>query len=644
MSKNTKSLTQSLSKDEKEAKDFIRLGFLPHEGEFKATAKKLLDAYHGKYWNNGEHRHRFKVNSIAALANLLLPNFVFDAPYVQVSPRSAKYFKRLIDGAFQQIDNARAAHVKEAALNHKYIQIDAVSEQRKAVFDALFWGFGITKVGYSYETITEDDKDYTLKDSPFLKRIKPEDIGWHPLATGLDDSSFVIHRSLTNRARLKKQKRFKDLDKVAGEVPQYIKDRFPKGEQLSALKDCVTLYEVHNQDTGKIYTYAGESKILIDKMDQPYTKIRGSHFSQIRFMTDNEEFPGIPILGLVYDECVALNEVMTLIVEHFRKFPGQLFINKGAVEPEDLIKIQNGEQGSVHIVNDISQLLFKPPLSGGEYYSLISLFQTVMDRTLGVPDFQRLTSSVRKSATESSFIQGDATVRRQYAMKQVKDFMLDGIRKLAAIQEQFTGEKEYVQASGDLRGLTFEYDNADLVYYTKPEADADESSFRYDFDLDTLKVFNTEMINNLTQALQVVSQVPELKPGLQGLDAIKAMKMVFKALGLNYEALQSGSAESSVFVSPDIENDMARNPGKYKHQPMPSPKSGEDHKYHFEVHKADLQANGPNEQILEHLAETQMLMDQEMGVPSPPPGLVPGAPEAPAGPMGPEQLLQGLVQ
>lgn len=634
MAKN-KSMSQSLSKEEKEAQEFIKLGFLPHEGEWANTAKKLTDAYKGRYWHNTEQKHRYKVNSIAAIANLLLPNFIFDAPYIQGIPISAKYYKKLIDGAYLQIDNTRAAHIKEAALNHKYKQIDGISEQRKSVFDALFYGFGITKVGYSYETISEDDKDYVLKDSPFLKRIKPLDVGWHPMATGLDDSPFIIHRSFTNKARLKSNKRFKDLDKVLGEVPQYIRDKFPKSEQISGLKEWITLYEVHNQDTGKIFTYAGESKILVDKIDNPYTRFKGSHFDMIRFMSDNEAFEGVPLLSLVYDECVALNEVMTLIVEHFRKFPGQVFMNKGAVDADDLIKIQNGEQGSTHLVNDTNQIMFRPPLSmGGEYFSLVSLFQNVMDRTLGIPDFQRLTSTVRKSATESSFIQGDATVRRQYSMKLVKDFILGGVKKIAAIQEQFTGEKEYVQASGDLRGLTFEYDNADLVYYKKPEKDADESSFRFDFDIETLKVFNSEQVNSLNNAMQIIAQIPELKAGLRSLDAVKAIKMVFRGLGVNYEALQSGSAESSIFVSPEIENDMARNPEKYKNQPMPAPKAGEDHEWHKEVHMLDLKTNGPNEQILEHLAGTLMLEQQEKGVqPITPEALPPQGDEGPSGPL-----------
>jgi len=614
----TKSGNQALSKEEKEAQDFIKLGFLPHEGEWAGIAKKLLDGYKGKYWHSIRQRHRYKVNSLASLANLLLPNFVFDSPYVQVKPTSGKYYKQLIDGAYLQIDNTRASNIKEAAINHKYKQIDGVGEQRKAVFDALFYGFGITKSGYSYETITEDDKDYVLKDSSFLKRIKPLDFGWHPLASSLDDSVFLIHRTLTNKDRLKGNKRFKDLDKVKGELPQYIKDRFSNAEQLSSLSEWITLYEVHNQDTGKILTFAGETKILVDKQDNPYTRFKGPHFSIIRFMQDNDEFEGIPLLNLIYDECVALNEVMTLIVEHYRKFPGQMFTNKGNIEPDNMVQIQNGEQGSVHEVNDISQLLFKSPLSmGSEYFGLVHLFQNIMDRTLGIPDFQRLTSTVRKSATEATFVQGDTTVRRQYAVKLVKDFMLDGIRKLSALQEQYQNKKEEVQASGDLRGLSFTYNNADLVYYKEPKPDAEDAGFQYDFDIDSLRIYNETQVNNLNNALTIISRIPALQPGLQAINAIKAIKLIFRGLGINYDALVSDGVESVVFVSPEIENDMARNPTKYKNQPMPTPKRGEDHTWHLSVHVQDLKTNGPNEQILEHVAETYMVEQQERGTPVP---------------------------
>lgn len=628
-----------LSKKEEAAQKFIKLGFKPHKGAFMKTAKKILDAYNGKYAPTLRNRDIFKVNTIASLANLLLPNFVFDSPYIRVRPLSSKYFKQLVDGAYMRIDNVRAAEVREAAVNYKYTQIDAVGEQRKSVLDSFFYGFGVTKVGYGFETITEDDKDYVLKDTPYLKRVNPRDFGWHPLATGLDDSMYLVHRSITTLDKLKKRKRYKNLDQIreGGTVPDYVKDKMGKGSDTEGLDEFLSIYEVHDQSEDMIYTFASEDHILIDKNENPYKMFHGPHFSMIRFISDNENFEGIPLLNLVYDEAVALNEIMTLIVEHFRKFPGQLFINSSAADDDDIVRIRNGEQGSVHVVKDINGLSFKPPLNmGNEYFSLVNLFQNIMDRTLGVPDFQRLGSTTRKTATEATFVQGDASIRRQYALKLVKDFMVDGIEKLAALQDEFQDEKEFVRATGDLRGRTYEYDKLDLKYKTDAKPDADDAKFQFDFDIDSLKSFNEVQMNNLNNAMNMLVQNPLGQAGLRSIDSIKFLRMVFKGFGISLESLMNESPESSVFLSPEHENKIARE-GK---EPMPHPKKGEEHSWHKTVHTQDLRENGPNEAILEHLAETIMLEMEEQkamqGAISPPPAESGGTPP-PEGPQGPLQ-------
>jgi hypothetical protein len=102
--------------------------------------------------------------------------------------------------------------------------------------------------------------------------------------------------------------------------------------------------------------------------------------------------------------------------------------------------------------------------------------------------------------------------------------------------------------------------------------------------------------------------------------------------------MQKGDIEQAVFVDPKVENKMARE-GK----PMPAPKKGEDHDTHIAEHTKDIKVNGMNEQILEHIAETMMLKQEEQPPPVPEmppapgaaPGGVSGAPQGPAGPMQP---------
>ena len=293
-----------LSTVEKKNKDYIATGFKLHKGEWLETANRLLDAFGGKYFSFRSTKSRFTVNTMFNLVNLFLPNFVFKTPYVRVRPQQGKYFKKLADGEYQQIDTGKASIIREASINHLYNRtLDGITENRKAIQDALFFGFGVTKVGYSFETVTTKDTDYIVKDTPFLKRVNPKDFAWHPLATGMDDSPFFVHRIVTTKEALKKQGKYSKaaIDKIPDEIPKYLKEKMDRKSSKMDLKGFITIYEVHDMDGEMIYTFGGEKKELLGKIENPYDFL-GSHFSMIKFSSDNDEFVGIPMLAMIEDD------------------------------------------------------------------------------------------------------------------------------------------------------------------------------------------------------------------------------------------------------------------------------------------------------------------------------------------------------
>lgn len=602
---SSKEPRQKFSKDEKEARDNIQLCYTWLEGDEAKRAQRLKDAYNGKYWSRPAKRHRFTVNTIFSLVQLLLPNLVFRQPYIRATAMSPRYLKELADGKLLQVDAERAATVRQAAVNYEYSTTKSFIEQRRAVMDAFFYGFGMTKAGYSYQTASEADNDYVTKDTRFLKRINPQDVGFHPLATGLDDSPVLIHRMLTTKDRLKTSGKYKNVDNLVPSIPRHMEDRLKNAKQHLKASKYVTLYEVHDLERDKIYTFGGEGKVLLAKQSNPY-EFQGPHFSIIRFAHDNECFTGLPLLAMIEDEALALNEIMTLMVEHMRKFPGAAYYNIGSLSEETIERIKNGEQGSIHGVESTDSLKFQNPLSmGGEYFSIVQLLQSLIDRILGVPDFQRSVSpTTRRSATEATIIHGDATVRRQYYLDLVKDFMLDGVKKLASLQAQFQDETLEIKASGELNGMIVEFDKSDL-----------QGEMNLDFDIEELQAFNETQAAALNAALNVLASHEVLHPVLRTLDPEKLGKIIFKSMGKNIESLQQGDIVTSVFVRPEKENELAR-----KGEPMPSPKRGEDHKYHMQIHSNDLQQNGMNNSIIDHLAETvimQQIEDQEKGKSTP---------------------------
>lgn len=629
------------SKDDK-AKDFIELAFSLHEDDWVKTAERLRKAVKGQWKKGFNARDRVVSNEAFSLVNLILPHFILNNPYVPVRADNAKWIKKVRDGEYRQHDAVKMARNMEAVINHHIKKIDQVFEDRKSVQDALIYPFGVTKDGYSFETISEKDHDYVVKDTGFHKRINPRDFGWHPMATNADDSPWLVHRCVFTSEQCE-EREIKTSELEPG-IPEYMKkdlDYKHKKNKLSYQDDYYTFYEVHHQDGGMVYLFGGENKKLIEKKEKD-SAYPGSDFNIITFTKDNDDFTGIPMLAMVEPQMWMINEVLSLMIEHIRKFPGQVFANKDGIDEDQIEKIIRGEQGSVHIVNDINGLLRTAPLQMGyEYFQIFNLLTSIIDRILGVPDFQRLAGGGRKSATESSYIQGDATVRRNYFASIVKNFVLKGIEKQAALKQAHQDEKEYIQATGELQNEMFVLSKEDY-----------QGDYIYDFDMDSMGAINEAEFNNLNNMLTVMSNNPFLQPVLAGLDPNKTGKKLFSLVKINYESLTKEGVQEGIIFSPEKENEMAL---KYDKSgvPMPRPNRSEDHTMHIEAHRKFIEERikefgDPQmamqdpvlNMVMEHLAETEMLENPQQ----PQQTAMPNAPSqeeimAPGGPMGPMQQV-----
>lgn len=582
----------ALNKKEKLAKDFIPVAFMEHEGDWMNTADRLLNAYHGKYHVRASRRDRFVVNTIFSLVNLIMPSLMFSNPYWRAIPLNAKYSKKIGNGQYQVVDSNKAAMVREATINHKYRQINAFEEHVKAVRDALFFAFGITKVGYSFETMREEDYEIPIKDTPTLQRVNPRHFGWHPLATTLKDSELLVHRFQYKKEQLEELDWVKknELKNLSAEVPEFIKKRFPNADKLKG-EGRITLHEVYNQDEDVFYLFGDNGGCFLGKHDNGYLHNK-SIYNKIEFASDNDSFIGVALLSTIENEAQILNELITRAVTHLRKYPAMTFYEPGGLTDLQIETIENGQQGSLNMVQDVKKLLTTNPLQmGSDYLNMVSLIQGLIDRVIGTTSFTRLAPATRKSAQEASYIQGDVSVQTNWYLSTIKDFLVRDIHKIADIQAQFQDEKEEIMASGDLGGMPIKYNKEDI-----------QGDWDFTFDVDSLQATNTAQFNNITTLLTALASNPVFHPMLRTLDPRKAAKKLFKTIDMNLDSLERGEIADRVEYTPERENQMAR-----ANQPMPKPKWGEDYDYHLGLHADDLEKGGPNEQILDHIAETMML-------------------------------------
>lgn len=638
-----KSGIQNLSKKQKKIKDLIPVLFKHHdeqtEESWLSTGKRLLEFYNGRHYKKSKRTDAFTYNAIFSDVQTLLPVLVLVDPLIRAKAKTPTYLRQNAFGDTEVINNVTQSFVVEAAVNHEYRACRAIEEVKKSIFDNLFWGFGVTKTGYSYKTIAEADDSYVEQDSVFLKRINPRDFGFHPIATSPKDSPQLCHRLLTTKSKIKENDNYDNAEDVIPSVPTYLKDKVKDVEGYE--KQYVELWEVHDQENDKLYTFGGSNKILLWERERESAN-NGSDFQLLRFAYEPDEFIGVPYLLMIEDEQMAMDEVLTLMVNHMHQFPGRAWTEEGSVDVNDIEKIRQGGQGAIQSIRDINKVKFQSPLQmGSDYFNMLNVLQSLKDRTLGIPDFVRSANPQRKSASESSFIKSDVDIKRQFLGYIVKDFILQGVENMAMLMQEFFTKERFAYSYGS---VDFKY-----VKYTKEDL---QGEYQFDFDVDTISAGHQTQVQELINALNILAAHPSLAPILSTMDPMKLGREIFKKMNMNIEAFQSKPIEETVFIDAEKENLVVLNPEhpsveKYKGI-IPDPKENENHDEHIEKHFAlrdDLKAKGQSSEELDrHLLLHGRFKDKEAqsGNPAMPmqpnPAMGKNGPGPQPTPMGPVNL------
>ena len=553
--------------DTEQMRDEIDYAFAYQEGGWKSTSDRLLRMFKGQYYKSPAQMDRYIVNTFFAMVNLIMPNLIFAKPMIKVKAKKPDFMRKMSGGGYEKVDNIGAAEVMEAAINFVMNDIDAYDNLQQAIQDALFYSYGCCKTGYSVETESEDDFDFIKSENPFVARVCPKDIGFHPLATRPDNAAVMVHHMVRHRDDLKANKNYKHVESLKESLPDGLKEKIEKGGKGSAGAGYIEVWETHNQKKGMIWTYAGSQKRMIWKRKKGYD-YKGSDFTVIKFAGDNDEFLGIPLLGMIEDEAVALNKLVTMMMRHIRMFPG--VVDAEGLDENDEKRLKNSEQGSIHVWDNLNAIKRTPPMQmGGDYFGMVSLLFNIIDRILGVPDFQRSGSeSSRKTATEATFQESNSTIRREFYIQTVKKFIIQNVERVAAIIQKEFSEEQLIPIVGSM--------DAKFIKYTKEDI---QGEYSFDFDVDSMRFINEAQVQQLINALNIMAAHPVLQPILGSFDPELAAKEIFKRMNMNIEAFRPRDQVTKLYFSAEKENAMVK-AGSH----VPDPKFDEDHKAHLETH------------------------------------------------------------
>ena len=557
-------------------RDEIDRAFAYQEGPWKRTSERLIRMFKGNYYRGSAQTDRYVVNTIFAMVNLILPNLIFSKPMIKVKAKTPWFMRKRAGGGFEKLDNIAAAEVMEAAINHVMTEIDAWDNIQQAIQDALFYSIGYCKVGYSVETESEDDMDFIKEENPFVTRVCPKDIGRHPLATRPDNAAIMVHHMVRHREDLKANKNYKAVDELRASLPDDLKEKMEKDTKTPDPGDFIRIWEEHDQKKGMIWTWGGEQKRMIWKRKRSYD-FKGSDFTSIKFAGDNDEFEGIPLLRMIEDEAMALNRLVTMMMRHVRMFPG--VVDTEGLDENDIKRLKNSEQGSIHSWDNLNAIKRTPPMPmGSDYFGMVNLLFNIIDRILGVPDFQRLGGgSSRKTATESTYQESNSTIRREFYIQKVKQFILANARRVAAIILKEFSEERLIPIVGttDMR----------FIKYSSRDLSDNIQDYQFDLDVDSMRFINEAQVQALANSLNMMAQNPFLQPILGSLDPELAAKEIFKRMNMNIEQLRPRDYSTRLYFSAEKENELAL-AGSH----IPDPKFDEKHKDHLAVHE-EVQGN-----------------------------------------------------
>lgn len=615
---------------------------------WKDNVKRYKDYFKGKYYDEPSDTPRYTVNTIFNFVNLLVPNMFFKEPFIRVKPKTKNIIRKNKDGTLTITPSWRVADLLEAVLNKELINIGFEDEIRKCVQDALIYGFGILKVGYSMETEslpdnesgeTKDDFPRVREEGIFAGRICPLDFGFDPFATCTEDARFLVHRTVRPVEEIKANDNYKNTSDLKGEIPE----DFRKRSKADPEGDFVTLYEIHDQLKNKIITAVkGHDKILRE-IDNPYD-FKGSHFIILKLAGDNDEFVGTSFVGVVESEALAVNETVTKMVRHLDIFPGQVVAEQGAIDDDEKQKMVMGEQGSILDVQNGAiregRIHFKAPVPmGSDYFNVISTLQGIMDLVLGIPDFVRSGSTKRKTASEVTMEQQDATIRKEYFLNFVKKFILNATKKECSLIQQYYTREQEVRIEGET-GINY-------LKWTSTDIKGD---FDLDYDLTTQKFMNQARVQQIINLFNILGAhaktVPAFQKLLQSIDGDRAGKVIFDAMDVNFEELKKKAEIPHLEFDPYKENAIAQ-AGKV----VPDPKPMEPHREHLDIHlpeyeltqNVELKRHIEMHIFLDRLNKGEIDMNKLRTQSAPQAGAVsqPAAPQPNAAPARTEPEIQG---
>jgi hypothetical protein len=427
--------------------------------------KKAANEASWKQWNE-YYRGNFSgdtlpVNIFFKMIRTLVPRTYFRDPTVSITQEKPGDLYAFTAQILERVDNKLLRQMKFK------------QQIKMAVQDACMYGTGFMKLGFgaqytptpgpfSTEAPTVKKHDYrveysslVLENMPWTMRVHPRNMVWPDKCTTFDNARWCAHLESMHIDDLREDPRFKHAKEIEPSKP--IQNTFNKTANADALPDGhIQVAEFRDKKSGMVFVLAPYHAQKILLQDQDVFTQEHNHFPvfPIVFNADPEHCWGLADSKILEPQQRELNEIRTQEMRHRRHAIVKLLAVEGAIQPDEVEKLDGEDVGAVVVVSELGSVTPFPAV-GNMPTALLEMDQAVQREVqeilgLGSNQFgEYAPGSADRSATEAQIVNQATQIRMDERRDTVADVTEDIVRGMHSIIIDNWGEEQIVQLVGD---------------------------------------------------------------------------------------------------------------------------------------------------------------------------------------------------
>ena len=421
------------------------------------------------------------VNLVYSNLRAILPTLYRTDPYFYVKLKRSFQPNPLTIAMYEQ-----RGRIRQSMLNYLKIELAMKEKVRLSIFDAMFQ-YGVIKTHYKADLVENPDKGNYIKDdngeyifdeygelmnepellpardSYVITRVHPNDFVVDEDAGPLqDDWSWVAQRikrpakeekndkSYTKESRenVKASEILREIDKSAN---QRKKGGVVYADKNKKEPEIVVEWEIYDLKNEQWMVVAeGNNDFLLNPQALPLG-IEKHPFSILKFFERDNSFYPIPQVTQWIDPQREYCDLRSKILVHRKRF-NRKYVVMGEVDPNEISKLENGEDGTViqvaaGMMGSPVQPITDAPLDANHWQEIIALRKDFDDVAVG-PNQRGVGAGGVDSATEAGIIEKRVMIQEGDDIAKVTDFTASIARKLDQIVQANITKDQAIKVTG----------------------------------------------------------------------------------------------------------------------------------------------------------------------------------------------------